>query len=124
MPLSEYEQQVLAQLERQLEGTDPRLAKKMTNARRPLIRYVVAGLGVAVGLATITIGLFMENWWVGVAGFVVMFAAVVWAFATTPRVRGPIGVVRGEGEVRPNSKGRVMNKFEERWDRRQEKGGF
>ena len=46
MPLSEYEQRVLEQMERQLTSDDPRLANTLTQrGRRPFGRYVIAGVG-------------------------------------------------------------------------------
>ena len=57
MPLSEYEQRVLEQMERQLASDDPRLANTLTQrGRRPVLRYVLAGVGVAVGLLLLVLG--------------------------------------------------------------------
>ena len=51
MPLSEYEQRVLEQMERQLTSDDPRLANTLTQrGHRPFGRYVIAGVGASVGL--------------------------------------------------------------------------
>ena len=58
MPLSEYEQRVLEQMERQLTSDDPRLANTLTQrgGRRPVVRYVVAGVGAVVGLLLLVVG--------------------------------------------------------------------
>ena len=51
MPLSEYEQRVLEQMERQLASDDPRLANTLTQrGRRPVLRYVLSSIGAAAGL--------------------------------------------------------------------------
>jgi len=129
MPLSEYEQRVLEQMERQLTSDDPRLANTlMSRGRRPVARYAVAITGIALGLLLLVAGAAGSMWWLGVLGFIVMFAAVAFAFAT-PRRTGPAGVVGADGKVakpaRTGTKRRkgFMSRFEERWDRRREEGG-
>lgn len=76
MPLSEYEQRVLEQMERQLTSDDPRLANTLTRrgGRHHVRRYVVAGVGAAVGLLLLVVGAASSQAWVGAIGFVVMFA--------------------------------------------------
>ncbi|HEY0187174.1 MAG TPA: DUF3040 domain-containing protein [Cellulomonas sp.] len=126
MPLSEYEQRVLEQMERQLTSDDPRLANTLTSrGRRPVLRYVLGGLGAVVGLLLLVVGAAASQVWLGVLGFVVMFASVAIAFAR-PRRSGPLGVVRPGGAVSrapaaPRKKG-FMNRLEDRWDRRRDGG--
>lgn len=132
MPLSEYEQRVLEQMERQLASDDPRLANTLTHrgGRRPVTRFVVAGAGVAVGLLLLVVGAATTRPWLGAIGFVVMFAAVAYAFAA-PRSAGrsgPTGTVQPDGSVRtarPSAARRsgFMARLEERWDRRRHEGG-
>lgn len=126
MPLSEYEQRVLEQMERQLTSDDPRLANTLTSrGRRPVLRYVLGGLGAVVGLLLLVVGAAASQVWLGVLGFVVMFASVAIAFAR-PRRSGPVGVVRADGTAsrpaaapRKGKKG-FMNRVEDRWDRRRD----
>jgi hypothetical protein len=130
MPLSEYEQRVLEQMERQLTSDDPRLANTLTSrGRRPVLRYVLGGIGAVVGLLLLVVGAAASQVWLGVLGFVVMFASVAIAFAR-PRsaqpASGPVGVVRPDGSTQkrpaaPRKKG-FMNRMEDRWDRRREGG--
>jgi hypothetical protein len=69
--------------------------------------------------------------WLGVIGFVVMFAAVAFAFAAPHRSSGhrsgPRGVVQGDGKVKPASQARqkssFMTRLEERWERRRGESG-
>ena len=133
MPLSEYEQRVLEQMERQLTSDDPRLANTLTQrGRRPFGRYVIAGVGAAVGLLLLVLGAANSQAWLGVVGFVVMFAAVAFVFAdphrSTGHRSGPQGVVQNDGAVRPAKKqGRqrvgFMTRLGERWERRRGDGG-
>lgn len=138
MPLSEYEQRVLEQMERALTSDDPRLANTMqSTGRRSPLRYVLAGLGVVVGLLVLVLGAATSQTWVGVVGFVLMFAGVAFAFAAPRRRRGPLGTVDAQGNVTPvagakgaksagrasKKSGSFLTRLEERWDRRREQGG-
>ncbi|MBD7981405.1 MULTISPECIES: DUF3040 domain-containing protein [Oerskovia] len=133
MPLSEYEQRVLEQMERALTSDDPRLATTLQSTpRKSGLRYVAAGIGVVGGLLLLVVGAATANPWLGVAGFVVMFAGVAFAFsAPRKRASGPVGVVDGDGKVTPprgttksspSGQG-FLTRLEERWDRRREQGG-
>ncbi|MBI9115474.1 DUF3040 domain-containing protein [Sanguibacter suaedae] len=139
MPLSEYEQRVLEQMERELTSDDPRLATTLkSTAPRSGTRYVVAGVGLVVGLLALVVGVAQSVPWVGVVGFVIMFSAVTYALAQPARrqvVTGPIGTVSADGAIRrptgrrggggqgprrgaASSRGSFMERLEERWDRR------
>ena len=133
MPLSEYEQRVLEQMERQLTSDDPRLANTLTQrGHRPFGRYVIAGVGASVGLLLLVLGAANSLPWLGVIGFVVMFAAVAYAFAAPHRSAGhrsgPRGVVQSDGQVKPSTsparqKQSFMSRLEERWERRRGESG-
>ncbi|WP_421733350.1 DUF3040 domain-containing protein [Cellulomonas sp.] len=133
MPLSEYEQRVLEQMERQLTSDDPRLANTLTQrGHRPFGRYVIAGVGASVGLLLLVLGAANGLPWLGVIGFVVMFAAVAFAFAAPQRSSGhrsgPRGVVQSDGKVKPatppaRQKSGLMSRLEERWERRRGESG-
>jgi len=132
MPLSEYEQRVLEQMERQLASDDPRLANTMAKrSRRPVSRYAVASVGVLVGLLLLVVGAASSLPWLGIVGFVVMFASVAFAVAMPHRsAPGPNGVVDEDGSVRSPAKKKpvkrsrsFMSRIEERWDRRRDQNG-
>lgn len=129
MPLSEYEQRVLEQMERQLASDDPRLANTLTQRRhRPVVRFVVTGSGAVVGLLLLVLGAANSMPWLGAVGFVLMFASVALAFAMPRRAAGPQGVVGSDGQVRPAArksatKQGLMARLEARWERRQGDGG-
>ncbi len=120
MPLSEYEQRVLEQMERQLSSDDPRLVHTLQGGTRGLRRWLLTGAGAVIGLTMLVIGAASSSPLIGVLGFVVMFVSVVMAFSP-PRRRGPTGTVRPDGAVhhRPRQAG-LMQRIEERWDRRRD----
>jgi len=125
MPLSEYEQRVLEQMERQLASDDPRLASTMqSGGRSSATQWSIVAVGVIVGLLALVGGAALSQVWLGVVGFLVMFAAVAYGFAP-PRRRGPQGVVTGDGSVRRPSRkrGSFMTRLEERWERRRDERG-
>jgi hypothetical protein len=126
MPLSEYEQRVLEQMERQLTSDDPKLASTLHGrAPSPVRRWVLAGAGFLVGLALLVAGAAASLAWLGVLGFVAMFVSVLLAFSG-PR-RGPAGVVGADGQVRKGARGKrkqsFLSRFEERWERRRQQRG-
>ncbi|WP_418277223.1 DUF3040 domain-containing protein [Isoptericola jiangsuensis] len=135
MPLSEHEQRVLEQMERDFESDDPLLATRLQRwSHRSPLRYVLAGLGVVLGLLLLVTGAATQQTWLGVVGFALMFAGVAFAFAA-PRRKGPHGIVDADGRVTPtpsaargksskkqSSSQGFMSRLEERWDRRRHEG--
>lgn len=131
MPLSEYEQRVLEQMERQLSSDDPRLVHTLAGRTgSPLRRWLIAGAGGVVGLGLLVAGAATSLAWLGIAGFVAMVGAVL--YAVTPRRGGPAGVVREDGTVapRPSPSARprggptgFLARMEARWDKRREGQG-
>ena len=129
MPLSEYEQRVLEQMERQLASDDPRLVSTMQSGggRSAATHWLVAGIGVVAGLLALVAGAAMSQVWLGVVGFLVMFAGVAYGFSP-PRKKGPQGVVARDGSVAPRTRPAsrrqpFMSRLEDRWDRRRDERG-
>ncbi len=121
MPLSEYEQRVLEQMERDL-GADPKLGSAMARASRPRSRYIWAALGVLVGLGVVVSGAVTQIMIVGVAGFAVMLAAAVWVLlAPRPAAKSGQSGAGAKGSRRKADKG-FMARMEERFERRREQG--
>ena len=126
MPLSEYEQRVLEQMERQLTSDDPKLVNTF-QGRRPagLSRWLLTGAGALIGLTVLVVGAATSQPVVGVLGFVTMFVSVVLAFSP-PRRRGPVGVVVDNGvKARPKrapgtTSSTFLGRLEERWERRRD----
>ena len=131
MPLSEYEQRVLEQMERQLTSDDPKLANTFQGRSSSGVRrWLLAGAGALAGMAVLIAGTATSTPVVDVLGVVLMFGSVVLAFSP-PRKRGPVGVVGANGGIRPSAATRpptrpqrgFLARLEERWDRRREDRG-
>lgn len=122
MPLSEHEQRVLDQLERDL-GTDPKLGRTMARGTRQRGRIVGGALGVLVGLGVVLIGAVAQVVPVGIAGFALMLAAAMWAMFTPHK---HLAKASGRGASQASKKAApkepFMRRIEERLARRREKG--
>ena len=123
MPLSEYEQRVLSQMEQQLRS-DPRLVSTFTAERRYSGRRLALGtLAVLAGLALLVGGVASSLVWLGVLGFVAMLGGVMLAISkprgavarpTSAKTRKPASVRKDAG---------FMQRLEERLDRRRDNRG-
>jgi predicted tellurium resistance membrane protein TerC len=133
VPLSEHEQRLLDQIERALYAEDPKFATTVrstdlrTHARRRVRRAgVLFGIGFVLLLAGVT------NPVIGIAGFVVMLAALVIGLTAWKRLGGggstTLRAVDG-GAQRPTRRkarahGSPKERLEERWRKRwEERGG-
>jgi hypothetical protein len=97
MPLSEYEQRVLDQLEAQLASEDPELGSRLAAVSSPRRGRVALGVsGVVVGLAALVLGMVVSQLWVSLIGFLLMFAGAYFAFST-PKAKGLPGAAGGAG---------------------------
>ena len=123
MPLSEHEQRLLEQMERQLYADDPKLASTLRGSGRSLRHRVVFGIiGIVIGLALLVSGVASQLWILGVAGFLVMLAGGWWASSgwhsgggASPGASRPAA----GGGSSPRKSG-FMSRFEERWERRRD----
>ncbi|MCQ4081531.1 DUF3040 domain-containing protein [Streptomyces sp. RB6PN25] len=134
MPLSEHEQRMLEQMERALYAEDPKFASALegsglrTFTRRRLYQAVA---GFLVGIALLMGGMVAQLIWVSVVGFLVMLGCAVlgvtgWRRAVRPAEQQPGAGPRPLG--RPGRhhtphfrrKGRLMDRIEERWQRRRD----
>jgi hypothetical protein len=118
MPLSEHEQKLLEQLEKQLHEDDPKFANSMGSdpSRSWSTRHVVIGVLCALaGIFLLLVGVTLQNIFVGVLGFIVMGGGVY--FAT---MRNSAGRKQrsGGGAKSGKSRSSFMNNLEERWDER------
>jgi hypothetical protein len=122
MPLSEYEQRVLDDLERDL-GADPKLKSAMTRSRRTAGRLVTATLGVVVGLGVVLAGVMTKVWLLGIGGFALMITIVLWALlGPTASARGAKGAAKGPTKGPAKGRQGFMARLEERFERRRERG--
>ena len=82
MPLSEHEENVLAEIERQLAAEDPRFAsrtRRRLRVSRASKRGLAAVLGAAGVIAIVLLGFLPTPWNIAVAalGFGAVFAAIL-----------------------------------------------
>ena len=125
MPLSDHEQKMLDQMEQALAAEDPKFASQMQGRALASLqrrRWVVGGVGVLAGLGLVLVGI-NTTMWVGAIGFAVMVASAVYA-ATPPR-KARLAVVGEDGVAQPTKGGRgrrkggLMDRLDERWERRE-----
>src|SRR5699024_5761909 len=86
MPLSEHEQRMLDEMERQLFADDPRLARAFAPKKPPRRtgRRILIGLGaVVVGLGVLVLAVSIPAIWLGVIAFIGMLAGAVYAITGT-----------------------------------------
>jgi len=109
MPLSEHEQRLLDQIERELYAEDPKFASTVrgTRLRRPARRRRIQGIALfVVGVALLVLGVVVPQFRVAdiplisVLGFLVMFFGVM--MAVTSIRHGADGDGKGGG---PGSRG-------------------
>lgn len=113
MPLSEHEQRLLDEMERNLYGRDADVTSTaFVGMPRPNYRAIVLGvIVVLVGLGGLLAGVMTQMIVIGIAGFVLMFVGVL--IASKP------GAPAVPSEKKPRSTGSsFMQRMEQRWDER------
>lgn len=136
MPLSEHEQRLLDQIERALYQEDPKFAStvRQTDLRTHMKRRLVkAALVLILGFGLLLTGVVISQPLVGIAGFVVMVAALLLAMTAWKRMgqggSGPEAESRRPVPGRPSrprtarQPSGFMHRFEERWKRRWDERG-
>ncbi|MEU9758469.1 DUF3040 domain-containing protein [Streptomyces sp. NPDC047985] len=129
MPLSEHEQRMLEQMERALYAEDPKFATALegsglrTYTRRRVYQAVA---GFLVGIALLMAGMVAQQIWIGVVGFLVMLGCAVlavtgWRKAPKPGEHPAAGA--GGTNRRPRQRRTVMDRIEQRWQRRRDEQG-
>ncbi|PRX98474.1 DUF3040 domain-containing protein [Allonocardiopsis opalescens] len=134
MPLSEHEQRLLDQIERQLYAEDPKFANAVRSTS-PQVHYkrrvVKAALGFMVGICLLMGGVIFSQtvlWQtiVGVLGFLVMLACTLWGLSGLKRISSGAGSEAeaadsgGKPQAKRQQKRGMMDRLEERWRKRQE----
>ncbi|MFJ8665817.1 DUF3040 domain-containing protein [Streptomyces sp. NPDC093600] len=132
MPLSEHEQRMLEQMERALYAEDPKFATALegsglrTYTRRRVYQAVA---GFLVGIALLMAGMVAQQIWISVVGFLVMLGCAVlavtgWRKAPKPGEQQTAGGTAGGRQPRQARQRRsMMNRIEERWQRRRDEQG-
>jgi Protein of unknown function (DUF3040) len=131
VPLSEHEQRQLEQIEQALYADHPRLARAM-RAKDPKVHYrrrlVQSCAGFIVGAGALVAGVLLKYGWLDIVGFVIMVASSAWAITNYRRMAGTTierrpASRRGRKAPKPATNAGMMDRLEERWRRRQERGG-
>ena len=113
MPLSEHEQRLLDEMERNLYGRDADVTSTaFVGMPRPNYRAIVLGVIIVLaGLGGLLAGVMTQMIVIGIAGFVLMFVGVL--IASKP------GAPAMTSEKKPRSVGSTfMQRMEQRWDER------
>ncbi|HEY6799846.1 MAG TPA: DUF3040 domain-containing protein [Agromyces sp.] len=124
MPLSEQEQRLLEEMERNLYRNDADFVHAVggVRGRRPNYRAIVLGILLAVaGVGALIAGVALQLLIIGIVGFALMFAGVL--LAITPSRRGAAAAPPTDPSTaaKPGrSSGGFMDRLNERWDRRQD----
>lgn len=124
MPLSEQEQRLLEEMERNLYRNDADFVHAVggVRGRRPNYRAIVLGILLAVaGVGALIAGVALQLLIVGIVGFALMFTGVL--LAITPSKRGAAAAPPADPSTASKasrSSGGFMDRLNERWDRRQD----
>ncbi len=123
MPLSEHEQKLLEQIERELINDDPKFVSSVRStdgrvrARRKLVWAILLGI---LGLGMLIGGAVTSSIWLGVLGFCVMFggAAIAVLNAGAATSTAPVGGLSSSSGKSGQRANPVKSKLEERFRRR------
>ncbi len=118
MPLSEHEQRLLDEMERNLYQNEADVVSTVRTGRR-VPNYTAIASGAVLGAAGITVmltGVGMSSTVLGVIGFVLLFVGVMVAVAIPGK---PVATNGQTGSTPSSGRGSVMDQLNERWDRRQ-----
>lgn len=126
---------MLDQIEKALYAEDPKFAQSV-RARDPRVHYrrrmIQAGLGFVVGVGLLVAGIITKHVWLDAPGGLIMLVCAMWALtswrhmaATTAGPHAPVPLRPRRRRRRggpPAANQAFMERLEERWRRRQERG--
>lgn len=119
MALSEREQRLLEEMERNLYRSEADVVDTGAVQAKPSARSMIIGsLMVLLGVGALIAGVATSLIWLGVVGFLIMFGGVV--LAITPN-KQEIAAQRESQTASANASSKktgFQDRFEERWDRR------
>ena len=128
MPLSDHEQRLLEEMERNLYHNDADFVATVSNRRgKPNYTLIVVGILLALaGIAVVVVGVILRQPLVGAAGFITLLGGVLLSIAPE---RGssvpeePSAAERAGATSRAAagpSRAGFMDRMNERWDKRQD----
>lgn len=135
MPLSDHEQRMLEQMERALYAEDPKFATALEGSElrtytRKRVYQAIAGF--LLGIALLMVGLPVGQEWLSVVGFLIMLGSAAIGVTSWRRTPPPGEAQQGRarsGGGRPargqrqRQRRSMMNRIEERWQRRRDEHG-
>ena len=121
MPLSEHEQRLLDEMERNLYQGEADVLTALGVKRVPHYRAIAVGVILAVvGLITMLVGVYQDLTVVGILGFAVVFTGVMVAVAVPGRATSsPKSSSSSSSRSTSASSMSFMDRLNDRWERRQ-----
>lgn len=110
MPLSEHEEELLAQMEEAMRAEDPKFSSTLAGTGSAT-SFLVAILLVLLGFATLLAGLVAKSTPVGLVGFAI---ALTGAYLALRRAS-----IKTEAKSRPSFRRSLRDRMNERWDQQQ-----
>lgn len=126
MGLSEHEQRLLDEMERNLYKHEADIVSTSSGPRTVDYTKVAVGvLGIAVGLVLVVVGVLMKLAIIGVAGFGVAVVGALWALSASKPATGddvPAGGPQGQGPAAAKQGPGLMDRLAQEWDDRNTRG--
>lgn len=132
MPLSDHEQRLLEQMERALYAEDPKFADALRKSRSATMDrkgVALGAVGILVGLALLVSGVATQIVVLGILGFIGMLGGAFLSYRAVTKTAeegeaGTAGAAPRAPRPSKQSGGGFMNRLEERWQQRKERGQF
>ena len=121
MPLSDYEQQLLDQMERALTSEDPHFASRFRKPARPVVgpakkSHLLSGLiAVLGGSAALVVGVSANLAFIGIIGFIAIVTGIT---VISTGIRTSAAPAAKKSASAKQTKAGFMQGLEDRWDRR------
>ena len=125
MPLSEHEQRLLEEMERNLYQNDADFVATVSGRRgKPNYRLIVIGALLAVaGVAALVAGVIVQQPLIGVVGFGLMLGGVLMVLSPGRAPADASGAAAPGASARKPARASWMDTMTERWERRQDERG-
>lgn len=125
MPLSEHEQRLLEEMERNLYQNDADFVATVSGRRgKPNYRLVVFGALLAVaGVAALIAGVIVRQPIIGVVGFALMLAGVLMVITPGRSADSTASTAGSTSRAARAPRSSWMSTMSERWERRQDERG-
>ena len=125
MGLSEHEQRLLDEMERNLYKHEADIVNTSAGPRTVDYTKVAVGLlGVVVGLVLIVVGVSIKIAIIGVAGFAVAVLGALWALSASRPVTGDEAAAKGgsaKGPATAKQGPSLMDRLSQEWDDRNQR---